>query len=78
VAPRSRRVVWSVAARTALDEIVDYIARDSREAALQVLTRALETGASLSTLPERRGARAAAGGDRAYPEPTLNARPTGG
>jgi plasmid stabilization system protein ParE len=37
----------------ALDEVVEYIARDSRHSARQVLTRALETAASLSTLPER-------------------------
>jgi plasmid stabilization system protein ParE len=53
VAPRSRRVVWATAARTALDEVVEYIARDSRESALKVLTRALETAESLSALPER-------------------------
>ncbi len=53
MAPRSRRVVWATAARTALDEVVEYIARDSRESALKVLTRALETAESLSALPER-------------------------
>jgi plasmid stabilization system protein ParE len=53
VAPRSRRVVWATAARTALDEVVEYITRDSRESALKVLTRALETAESLSALPER-------------------------
>lgn len=53
MAPRVRRVVWASAARIALDEIVEYVARDSRESALRVLTRALETAASLSTLPER-------------------------
>lgn len=53
MAPRVRRVVWSSAARTALDEVVEYLARDSRESALRILTRALETAASLSALPER-------------------------
>ncbi len=53
MAPRSRRVIWASTACTALDEVVEDISRDSRESALKVLRRALETAASLSTLPER-------------------------
>lgn len=53
MASRVRGVVWAHTAGSALDEVVEYIARDSRESALQVLTRALDTAASLATLPER-------------------------
>ncbi len=53
MAPRVRRVVWANSARIALDEVVEYVTREPRESAIHVLTRVLETAASLSTLPER-------------------------
>ena len=45
--------MWTQSARDALDEVVTYISGDSRDAAIRVLTRALDTAASLSTLAER-------------------------
>jgi toxin ParE1/3/4 len=53
VAARTRRVVWSASARDALDEVVAYVVRDSSDRAIEVLTRALDTAASLSTFAER-------------------------
>ena len=53
MASRTRRVVWTESARDALDEVITYISQDSRDAATRVLTRALDTAASLSTLAER-------------------------
>ena len=53
MAARARRVVWADSARKALDEIVADIATDSVSGAIRVLTDALETADSLSTLAER-------------------------
>ncbi len=54
MAARVRSVVWAQSAHSALDEVIAYIAEDSRQTALQVLERALEAAAGLATLPERR------------------------
>ena len=53
MAARRRAVVWAESARTGLDEVIEYIAQDSRDRALQVLQQALESAASLSMLAER-------------------------
>ncbi len=53
MAARVREVIWAESARDALDEVITYIAQDSRQAAVQVLEAALEAAASLSTLSER-------------------------
>jgi len=53
VAARTRRVVWAESALRALDEIIADIATDSHDGAIRVLTVALETADSLSTLAER-------------------------
>ena len=50
---RTRRVVWTESAQRALDEVVTYIAQESSDRAIRVLTRALDVAASLSTLAER-------------------------
>jgi toxin ParE1/3/4 len=48
-----RAVIWSASARAALDDVVTYIAQDSREAALRVLVAALDTASSLDQFAER-------------------------
>jgi plasmid stabilization system protein ParE len=53
VAPRRRAVVWAESAQRGLDEVITYIARDSREQALRVLEAALDSASSLHTLAER-------------------------
>jgi len=53
MAARVREVVWAQSARDALDEVIEYIARDSQQAAVQVLEEALRAGASLAMLSER-------------------------
>jgi toxin ParE1/3/4 len=53
MAARLREVVWAESARHALDEVVTYIAQDSRSAAVDVLEAAIEAAASLATLSER-------------------------
>jgi plasmid stabilization system protein ParE len=53
MAARVCAVVWSESAQRALDEVVEYIAQDSRTAAGHVLEAALAVAASLATLPER-------------------------
>lgn len=50
---RVRSVVWAHSARNALDEVIEYIAKDSRQAAVQVLESALAASATLSTFAER-------------------------
>ena len=50
---RTRRVVWTESAQRALDEVLGDIAETSPSGAVRVLTRALDTAASLSTLAER-------------------------
>ena len=53
MAAGTRRVIWTESARRALDEVIAYIAQESPDGAVRVLTRALETAASLSTFAER-------------------------
>ena len=53
MADRTRRVICTESARDALDEVIAYIWRESPDGAVRVLTRALDTAASLSTLAER-------------------------
>ena len=53
MASRHRRVVWSESAEDALDQIIEYIAEESRSVAEKVLGRILEAAASLSLLSER-------------------------
>jgi plasmid stabilization system protein ParE len=53
MAARVREVVWAESARDALDEVIEYIARDSRQVAVQVLEEVLRAGVSLATLSER-------------------------
>ena len=48
-----RRVAWSVEARRTLEEILEFIHRDSPEGAQRVLEQALAAAGSLSTLAER-------------------------
>ena len=50
---RTRRVIWTESAQRALDEVVTYIAQESLNGAIRVLTHALDVAASLSTLAER-------------------------
>ena len=50
---RTRRVIWTESAQRALDDVVTYIAQESSDRAIRVLTRALDVAASLSTLAER-------------------------
>jgi len=53
VAERQRAVIWTPGARTDLDEIVAYIARDSLPSALAFLEEAFTAAESLLTLSER-------------------------
>jgi hypothetical protein len=53
MAARVREVVWAESARDALDEVIEYIARDRRQAAVDVLEEALCAGVSLAMLSER-------------------------
>jgi toxin ParE1/3/4 len=53
VAARTRRVIWAESARNALDEVIAHIAQESSDDAVRVLTRALDTAASLSTFADR-------------------------
>ena len=46
-------VIWTESARAALDDVVTYIAQDSREAALRVLAAALDTASSLDQFADR-------------------------
>jgi toxin ParE1/3/4 len=48
-----RRVAWTPEARRTLDEVIEFIAQDSRPGALRVLEQALDAAASLEALPER-------------------------
>jgi toxin ParE1/3/4 len=48
-----RRVAWTPEARRTLDEVIEFIAQDSRPGALRVLEQALDAAASLAALPER-------------------------
>lgn len=53
MAERQRAVIWTPGARTDLDEIVAYIARDSLPSALAFLEEAFTAAESLLTLSER-------------------------
>lgn len=53
MARSSREVVWTLQARTMLDEAVGYIAQDSLAAAQRILIDTLDAAASLTTLSER-------------------------
>ena len=53
MADRERRVVWSDAALSALEEVLDYIAADSPRSAQHVGEQAIAAAASLATLSER-------------------------
>jgi toxin ParE1/3/4 len=53
MAARVRAVVWSDAARNALDEVIEYIAKDSRPAAMRVLDAALDAAQRLAAFPQR-------------------------
>jgi plasmid stabilization system protein ParE len=53
MADRRRRVVWTEQARSALDEILTYIAQNSAQAARGVLEEALGTAEGLATLSDR-------------------------
>ena len=53
MAARVREVVWAQSARDALDAVIEYIAQDSPQAALQVLDDALRVATSLATFAER-------------------------
>jgi toxin ParE1/3/4 len=53
MAARVREVIWAETARVALDEIITYIAQDSRQGAGHVLEAAIDAAGSLATLSER-------------------------
>jgi toxin ParE1/3/4 len=53
MAPRPREVAWTESAREALDAVIEYIAQDSRHAAIQVLDEALTVAVGLATFAER-------------------------
>ena len=53
MAARVRPVDWAASARAALDEVITYISQDSSQAAIEVLEKTLEAGASLATFAER-------------------------
>lgn len=49
---QQREVIWTAGARTELDEVVAYIAKDSPTAALAFLEEVLTAAESLMTLSE--------------------------
>ncbi len=53
MADRRRRLVWTAQAQSALDEILQYIAQDSPQAARALLVEALGAAEGLATLSER-------------------------
>jgi toxin ParE1/3/4 len=53
MAARFRPVIWADGASASLDEVVEYIAQDSPQAATDFLERALSIADGLSTLSER-------------------------
>jgi toxin ParE1/3/4 len=53
MAARRRSVVWTDSARQALDEVLEYVAQESRDRALSLLSRVLDTAAALDTLANR-------------------------
>jgi plasmid stabilization system protein ParE len=48
-----RRVAWTLEARRTLEEVLEFIARDSPEGARRVLEQSFAAARSLSTLSER-------------------------
>ena len=48
-----RRVAWTPEARRTLEEVIEFIAQDSRTGAIRVLEQALSAASSLETLAER-------------------------
>ena len=53
MAGRARTVAWTPLSRDGLNEVLEYIAEDSPEAAEKVLSVVLGVAESLSTLSER-------------------------
>ncbi|MEK6301749.1 MAG: type II toxin-antitoxin system RelE/ParE family toxin [Acidobacteriota bacterium] len=53
MASRTRTIVWTALARDGLDEVLEYIAEDSPEAAEKVLDVVLGLAASLAIFSER-------------------------
>lgn len=53
MASRTRAVVWTPLARNGLDEVLEYIADDSPEAAQEVLDSVLAVAKSLAIFSER-------------------------
>ena len=53
MADRRRRVVWTDEARTALDEILNYVVQDSNQGARKILEDTLDRAGSLTTLSDR-------------------------
>jgi toxin ParE1/3/4 len=52
MATRRRKVIWTKRARDSLDEAAAHVAKDSMEAALDLVERALDAVDSLTTLGE--------------------------
>lgn len=50
---RRRRLTWTEEARRALDEVLEYIARDSLDGARALLEQVLVAAESMATLSER-------------------------
>ncbi len=48
-----RSIIWAESARADLDDVVTYIAQNSREAALRVLAAALDAASSLDRFADR-------------------------
>ena len=53
MAARRRRVVWTEQARQMLEDVLSYIAQDSRSAAEGLLIQAIEAASSLEVHSER-------------------------
>jgi plasmid stabilization system protein ParE len=53
MAPRRRRVVWTVQARNALNEALEHVAEHSRSAAQDLLRDCLKAASSLAELSHR-------------------------
>ena len=53
MAPRRREVVWAQRARQALDDALDYIAKDSLQNASSIAQRVIEQANSLESFSER-------------------------
>jgi toxin ParE1/3/4 len=48
-----RSVAWADSARRALADVLEYVAQDSRDRAVTLLSRVLETAATLDTIANR-------------------------